>query len=156
MSRSGKKRTVGDTLLKEALGASPAKAPYGVSVNQTRLLRCKNIHEMKTMLRDAHVDLGCLNAWVDSLTFTTDEDTQTSMHDFCRKNLPSGKSNDRSEMGSGSADPLPCRKPRVAYQAAREKILNLSPSKPKPTPTMSVGVSMDADGFLVHVEAPST
>jgi len=127
MSRSGKKRTVGDTLLKEALGASPAKAPYGVSVNQTRLLRCKNIHEMKTMLRDAHVDLGCLNAWVDSLTFTTDEDTQTSMHDFCRKN-----------------------------QAAREKILNLSPSKPKPTPTMSVGVSMDADGFHVHVEAPST
>ena len=103
---SGKKRTVGDTLLKTASGASPAKAPNIVSVSKHRLLGCKGKTQMKKVLRNARAGLARLDGWVEALGLAKDDDMQTSMEDFL-PDLPSGETTkSKSDEGSGSTDPF--------------------------------------------------
>ena len=114
---------------------------------------CKGLLEAKKVLRDARAGLIALENWVESLGLPKEEDSQTSMDDFSMPSLPSGNRTDTSDMGSSSADPYPIyptRSSRKAGKRARMAILDTSPSKPK-GPTMSVGVSMDVEGFHVHV-----
>ena len=58
-----KRESIGDALVKGAIGGSPLHAPPTVMISKTRLLKCTSEQEMDEMIAKTRADLDAMQNW---------------------------------------------------------------------------------------------